>query len=355
MAKYEQLAGVLERRIRRGDYTLNGLPTELELAEEVGVSRMTARRVLLELMDKGLLLRKPHGRLAINREHAQLTARLQLAFLAPAYSSPDFEAWRFAVERTAAKFKAMLRMVDFVHWDDPVISQTLSEFDGVFVVPSSEAIPEPVMERLARARHLVALDGDFTALGVPSVQLLPPTCMHRLGDFLYELGHRRIDCLNTQPRDAVIVQRLEQWQFWQKMHKVEGEVFDARAEPYTHATPRAYRLMKQMLKAGEFRATALVCPTDAAAEGAMRALHEHGLVIGKDVSVCSTGGSGLARYQIPSCTSLESIAPDMYLDVCMEWFCKGSESWIGPLLIQPTHLPLFVGESTGSPPAISRV
>src|SRR5260370_10910563 len=99
MPKYSQFAGVLEKRIRRGDYALGGLPTEQRLAEEIGVSRMTARRALLHLMDKGLLMRKPHGKLAIQRDHERPGGAPRLAFLAPAFSSPEFETWRFAVER----------------------------------------------------------------------------------------------------------------------------------------------------------------------------------------------------------------------------------------------------------------
>ena len=42
MAKVPQLVAILEKRIQRGDYALGGLPTELELAADVGVSRMIA-------------------------------------------------------------------------------------------------------------------------------------------------------------------------------------------------------------------------------------------------------------------------------------------------------------------------
>ena len=41
-SKGKKLAQTLEKRIRFGDYLLNEVPTERELAAEAGVSRMTA-------------------------------------------------------------------------------------------------------------------------------------------------------------------------------------------------------------------------------------------------------------------------------------------------------------------------
>jgi DNA-binding LacI/PurR family transcriptional regulator len=345
MAKYAQFTAILEKRIRRGDYAITGLPTEQELAAEIGVSRMTARRVLLQLMDRGVLERKPHGRLSVTAESQ--SDNLRIAFLAPAYSSPDFEAWRNAVERAAKQFDAVLRMVEFVHWDDPVISQTLTEFAGVFLVPNSEPLPGFVRERLSQAKNVVVLDGDMTDCGLPSVELIPPIAVHKLADHLLENGHKRIACLNTQPRDAVIAHRIEQWLFWQKMHHVEGRLIDTPVEPYSNPTPRAYRTMDDLLKRKEFTETALICITEPAAVGAIRALHEHGLTAGVDVAICSMDGSGMAQYMVPSRTCLQPPDPSIYLDVCMEWFKRAGEPWVGPLLIQPGKVSLLVGESSG--------
>ncbi len=351
MPKYAQFSNVLELRIRQGDYTVRELPTEQELADEVGVSRTTARRAMLRLMEKGLLLRKPHGKVVVNQEHQALAGRLRLAFMAPAFSSPEYEKWRFAVDRSAVKFGANVRMVDFVHWDDPAIPQTLAGFDGVFLVPSSEPIPPAVMARLGATKNLVVLDGDFSRHGIPSVQLLSPMFVHRLADHLHDLGHRRIDCLNTQPHDDVVLARIEQWRLWQRVRKTGGRLIDEPVEAFMHAAPKAHAVMSRLLDAGQFNATALLCITDPAAMGAIRALHDHGRVTGKDISVCAVAGGGLARYQVPSLTVLETPDPAPYLEVCLDWFQRRNDPWVGPLLVQPGSLSLFIGESTGPVPA----
>lgn len=347
MPKYDRFASVLEMRIRKGDYLLRDFPTEQELADEIGASRMTARRALLRLMDKGLLVRKPHGKIEINAQHEQASRRPSLAFLQPAFSSPIFESWRFAVERAAEKFDASVRKVDFVHWDDPVIPQTLAGFEGVFLVPSSETIPQSIVGRLTSAKNLIALDTDLTQLGIPSVQLLPPMFVARLADHLYELGHRKICCLNTQPHDEVVTQRIAQWQLWQRMHRVEGELIDEPIEPFAHETPKAHEVMTRLLKEKRFNATALLTITGGSAHGAVRAFHDVGMQVGKDVSVCAVEGGGIARYHVPSMTSLQTPDPAPYLEACLDWFNRREGAWVGPLLVQPASVSLFVGESTG--------
>ena len=353
MAKFSEYAKIIEERIRRGDYALAGLPTETRLAEEMGASRLTARRTLQHLIAQGLLVRKPHGRVAINVRHRRLSGHLQLACLAPTFQSTDIERWRFSVERAASTSKATLRVVDYTHWDSPVMAQVLRRgFDGVFLVANSEEIPPRTAEQLQRAKHLVILGGDLSGLGVPSVQVLPPASVSRLGDHLVQLGHRSVDCLNTQPRDAQIVKRIEHWKFWQKMRGIPGRLIDDPVQPYEHPTPRAYAALARLLKSGEFAATGLICMTEEAAIGAMRALHEHGSVLGKYVSVCAFGNNGiLARHLNPSLTILEPPDATPYLRVCLDWFAQKTASWAGPLLVEPSEVSLFAGESTGPGPA----
>lgn len=350
MTKYTQFSEVMEARIRRGDYVVRELPTELELAREFGASRKTARRAVQELLQKGIVIRKRSGRLAVNQEHTLFDGRLQLAFLSMAFYSTNTEAWRLAVTRAAKRIGAVVRPVDFVHWEDPVIFESLERFDGVFLMPSSEPIPAILLKKFADAQNLVSLENDLSSYDVPSIRLLPPRFIHSLGDHLYALGHRHIDCLNTQPEDQVIEQRMDQWLLWQRMHKVQGQLIREPVASYGHAAPKAYAVMNRLLDSGQFNATALICLTNATATGAIRALQDHGVRVGQDVSVCAMEGETQARFQWPSRTVLEIPEPDIYVEVCVDWFAKRTEPWIGPRLLEPSSLSLFEGESTGPAP-----
>ena len=63
--KFRHVMSVIERRIRQGDYVLSPIPGERKIAEETGVSHMTARKAVRGLLDQKVLIRRPNGSLDI--------------------------------------------------------------------------------------------------------------------------------------------------------------------------------------------------------------------------------------------------------------------------------------------------
>lgn len=346
MSKSNQVLSILERRIRHGDYLGQDLPAERELALEIGVSRMTARKAVQRLVESGLLQRQPNGRVAVSKGKEE--GALRVAFLVPTLTSMDVELWRMGLEHVAHKFNASMRTILYVHWDDPAILEALDAFDGVFLNPNSEPIPERIVERLREARRGVAILGrDMSAMGLPSVDLFPPAAVQQLLDHLAALGHRTIDCFNIQTVDSVIAARIEQWNLWRAANQMEGRLLGDPVRPYMDV-PRAqaYQQMNKLLDEG-WNGTALCCTTAPAAIGAMRALRDRKIEVGKDVSVGVINDEGMGRYLSPSLTSIEMPEPDSYLAVCLDWMRRQGSGWMGPLLLQANKLSLFVGESTG--------
>jgi DNA-binding LacI/PurR family transcriptional regulator len=242
--------------------------------------------------------------------------------------------------------------VDFVHWDDPVVPETLRSFDGVFLVPYGEAPPERLQPhfRMNGRRPVVSFELDLTAWGIPSLDLFPAAAVHRLLNHLVELGHRQVDCLATQPENRMTRERISQWELWRSLHGIEGRLIREPVQPYDSALDRAYEIMGRECGRNAFRATALLGVSVVEALGAMRAFHERGLRVGRDVSVCAVNDEGFARYLWPSLTSLELPDPSPYLRICLEWMARGGRDWLGPLLMQVPEVPLFKGESTGPAP-----
>ncbi len=57
---YRQLANIIRKRIESGEYSHDEkIPTETDLGQQYGISRITVRKALEELTDDGLLVRKP--------------------------------------------------------------------------------------------------------------------------------------------------------------------------------------------------------------------------------------------------------------------------------------------------------
>lgn len=344
--KYMYIANVLEERIRRGDYITRRLPVENELVSEFGVSRVTVRKSLQMLIDHGVLTRLPNAgvRIADGGKKQKKT----FCFLKVAYPCISIQIYLSMLERIAAEYDATIRPVDFVHWNDPAIREALNTFDGIFFIPLSEKMPDPIRKQCAEAHcGVVVFDHDLTDCGIPSIFAFPPKHMSRMLDYLFSLGHRKIVGLNTQPEEPLILQRFEQWLLWQKTRNLTLRLINQPVESYEHSWIRAYEVMSHQLKTGAFDGTALLCTTQAVAIGAIRAFHEYGIQVGKDVSVCAINDDGISRYLCPSLTCFQ--LPENligYLRLCVEWMLRDKQKWDGPLKFQADGDNLFIGEST---------
>ncbi len=354
-AIFTEVMDVVERRIAEGDYMLKDLPGERKLADEVGVSYMTARKAVLKLIEKGVLTRKPNGALVVHPRLSRQGAA-QVALLTPAYPSTHFVHCRLAISQAAERHGVQFRPVEYMHWFDPVVKEALHGSDGLMVIPSTEPIPGTLLKEMSEPENkVIFFDADMTDRGLPSIRLFAHEHIVTLFEHLWSLGHRRINCLNTQGRNDEIERRLEHWRTWLDERGGTGTLWDTPAEPFGDTISRAHETMTALLdKPGHDPETlgAIVCTTQPAALGAIRACHDKGLRVGRDVSICTINNEPTGRYFCPSLTGLELPDIEPLLEQCFDWFAQTDEEWTGALRIVPEQPVLLEGESTG-PAAIA--
>lgn len=342
--KYLAVAERLSHRIRSGDYHVQGLPAERELATQVGVSCTTVRKALQRLVDQGLLYRQPNGRLAIAGNAEDGVHQKQVALLLPAWDTTEGNLWDITLSQLQDRFGYRSRMVHYVHWDDPVIPSTVRQFDATLLLPPDT--PEIAPALLELEKPLVILSHDWSRLGCRSVRLMPPHFIQRLLDHLASLGHRTIDCINVQPTGSIIREWVDQWHLWRAANGIDGELINEPVSRGTNTLAAAYQLISRRIRDGKLKSTAMFCVTEAAAIGATRALLDNGIQPGRDIGIV-TVGSERCEYLSPSLTTLEPPDPKPYLATALEWALSSqTQSWHGSLLIQPAELHVVVREST---------
>jgi len=348
--KFLGIARMLETRVKRGDYALRKLPSENELAEETGVSRMTARKALTHLIDRGILVRPPHGRLEIADGSKGRTTVCQIAFLMPPVVSEDVQVWQWAAESAASRMGGILRPVVFTDWNDVLITGVLKGFDGVFLMQTGVAVPSTAIQTLkSSACRIVSLDLDLSKEGIPSIHLFPQHAVWKLLDYVKGLGHTRIACFNTCKMNVVIQRRIDDWREWKADRGAEGELFNAPGKDSTidYGAVCAEREFGRLLDRETFEDTAVLCTNVWTALGVEKAMDRRGLKVGKAISVCAINDEMLAPWLSPTLTALRMPNVESMLTTCVQWMTSGAKAWQGPMLLTPRDVPLHIGESTG--------
>ncbi len=345
--KYAQVMSVIERRVREGDYLLHSIPGERRIAEETGVSYMTARRAVIELLGKKVLIRRSNGSLDIHPGYIERNINARVVLLYPAFPSPYLAQLRTIVTSALEHHGLNIRPVQYTHWNDPIVIDAVSHTGGALVIPSADSIPSWILDPI-RINRVVVLDGDCSADGIPSIRLFPDNHINKVFEHLTELGHEHIDCVNTQHRNPEVDRRIDLWSKWLAGHGGTGRLWDNPTPSFLDPTPYAHELMCRIIDEGKSSATAFVCTTFPAAIASARAYWERGYTVGRDISVCAVNIEYPARYCCPSITGLD--LPDLsgVLNKCFDWF-SGKRPWRGRALLEPTEPQLHIGESSGKP------
>ena len=346
--KFKYVMSVIERRIRQGDYVLAPIPGERKIAEETGVSHMTARKAVRGLLDQKVLIRRPNGLLDIHPSRQADTGTSHFVLLYPAYASTYLTHLRQTVSEAAEQYGLSMRPVQYVHWDDPVVASAATNPVGVIFISSAEDVPAHLLRQLRESKS-VSLDRDLSEHNVPSIRLFPDAHIVKVFSHLRELGHQRIDCISTQYHNPEIERRIKLWRDFLHRHDMTGELHERPTRSFGDTTPAAHELMTELLNKGALESTAFVGTTFPAAVGAQRACWEKGLAVGRDVSICAINIESPASFMTPSVTGLEMPNLAKVLQECFDWF-SGSRSWPGNKCVEPNRAHLFIGESTGAAP-----
>lgn len=143
------------------------------------------------------------------------------------------------------------------------------------------------------------LDGDYPSVDVAFAEA------YALGTrYLLELGHRRIALLNSLPNFQASAERergyraaLADSQVWTSANWVVG---GPKTEEF------GYHAMRQMLDSAS-APTGVLCSSTMAAKGAISAINERGLKIGRDLSVVSFDDNVAGSfYSVPLTTLFSS-------------------------------------------------
>src|ERR1044072_7069005 len=122
------------------------MPDERRMAEEAGVSYMTARRAVQQLLEEKVLIRQGSGSLAVHPEDSKQVNPAEVVLLYPAYPSSYLTQLRVLVADAASRSGLSLRPGQFVHWDEQSIVDIVAQAKGTLVIPYGPIIPPRLLK-----------------------------------------------------------------------------------------------------------------------------------------------------------------------------------------------------------------
>lgn len=310
---YGGVAGPIVRQlvegIRRGDLKPGQcIGSEVQLAENNGISRMTVRRALSRLVDQGLIERRPGKGLYVRAEKEEVVVDCFVPSLA-------HEQWVKVVRganRVDASQALRLRIHDaHGRTEDHVgyLRQLVeSDADGAIIGWLQHPSFAEEIYRLKQVGFpFVLVDASLDHLPVSSVAADHSAGGYAVGTELVKLGHRRIAFVGD-PRFQSLRLRLE---------GLRDAIADAGIpfqrdlvadlhidDPLSDWSEAIARVTRELMGRAN-RPTAIFYANDAAAIHGCRVLREMGLSIPGDVSVVGFDNDAVASLMVPPLATVE--------------------------------------------------
>ncbi len=340
MTKYKQISELLATRIANGEYSGKQLPPIRQIAEDMGVSYLTARQAMNYLKDSGLVWRHETGRKTIISDNS--TSRPLVAMITPLW---HFTEWHRTLRNATLDCDGMIRFVAYGSATDPIINEALSsDYDLIFIVLPAGRNTR-LLERISKMGDKVfVLFNDLSSQGIHSIANSDMSALTNIMQGLHDSGHRSIDlidCENTENPDKAL--RKKAWLNFLEAKNITGEAHVGDAEDFEQPETASYRLCCKVLDSRPLP-DAFFCLTPPIAIGLYRACYERNIRIGKDVSVFSFGEDAAARLMMPALTTVMTPKSyDMFKDIIQQYRPKHKHK--KQLLYNTYQMEIFEGES----------
>jgi len=303
---YGRLAETLRAQLKAGLVGEDGfVASEVELTRQHGVSRITVRRAVDELVGERLLQRRPGKGLYVRQDEPGKVRNVWL--LLDNIGRESFAQFFRAAQRMAREFNFEAQLKDGLSetGENLRLLEELSErddVDGAIIVAwHKPEFFEAVFKLKARVLPFVLLDHHNAQTHFPSVVVDNYRGGWLAAEHLYKLGHRRFAFLGAHPA-ATVQKRLEGFRDCLAEKGVAlpaSQVLEVSPGDFFHGWERVVDRKLNLLFAGKGakaqRPTALFACSDRTAQEVFRWCAERGVSIPGELSVVGFDNEPVAK------------------------------------------------------------
>lgn len=316
--KHEIVRDALAESVRSGEFALGRrLPADRDLAVRFGVSYMTARRAVTELVEASLLERRIGDGTYVRAGSQQRLQTTTLNLVCTAYEGSTTKSF-LRLGGAAALERGWRSHVIRMHDDaDSMAIRAIENGEFCLVLADEKSLEGPLGKALKKSRGRSVLIGwRLDAEGVPSVLADDTRAMNLALEHLQSAGHERVALLCNHSHSPNEQVQIAAWRRWfengpRAFFDLETHFVEANTPPYQCATRFAFNATKSWLHGaqqnGATRATALISVSDELALGALAACREANLHVPRDLSLVNLNDSALMEFAHPpvSCVDVD--------------------------------------------------
>ncbi|WP_147804229.1 LacI family DNA-binding transcriptional regulator [Alkalicoccus halolimnae] len=261
-------------------------------------------------------------------------------------SDPYFLAIRLGIEKECAA--RGIKLVKLYRNAESFDFSQIADMEGLLIV--GRIHPEEIDQLVLYTDNITFIDYSPLDSMFDSVVIDFRTSVIRVLDYLLELSHERIGFIGGQqyvrPDETVMDYREEFFRDYlgPRTGYAEDNIYIG-----DFSTEDGYRMMKKAVAHGNLP-SAFFIASDSMAIGALRALHEHGILVPEDVSIVGFNDIAASRYLQPSLTTVK-VHTEFMGQTAVEIMDERRETRrkIPRKIVIPTEL--IVRESTAAVPA----
>lgn len=348
-----ELSETLRKAILRGDLVPgDSLPSERQLCEDCGLSRMTVRRGIQTLIDEGLLYRVAGTGTFVGKRNDAPVQVATLGLIVPSLANAFYAEFADVIAQEAYRcgMQLMLGRSEFNWVNEADLLRQYSEnpgVKGILVAPTSGLVRNAESYRQLRDRgipylYIVRKPEEIDGDSVMTDHVGGAAMVVR---YLIELGHRQIayvGALRSEPNRHLqgYRQALQEAGIPEDPELIFS--IDAGAE---EAGREGTRLL---LESGK-PFTAIFARIDNSAVGVLQTLRQFGKRVPEEVSLASFDNTEVGKHLQPPLTSVDHTVSELGRLAVMLLMDRIENRYSGParrVVISPT---LIVRESSAPP------
>ncbi|BCM91749.1 arabinose metabolism transcriptional repressor [Abditibacteriota bacterium] len=280
------------------------LPSERELARRYGVSYMTARRAISEMVEVGLLERRGREGTFVRSYGAAMLATRTLHLMCPDFDTADIKTFLRLGARAGELEGWKTHVIRLSPSNERAAARALEEGDLALVLAAGPELEGVLGSALKAAEGRAVLIGNrLDNEGVPSVLADDSQAIRLAVHHLQDAGHIHIALVSDHPNHAVDRVQIGAWRA-ALAHEAPQDLIVVNTPRHESATEQTMERVKTYFEHGG-KATAIITLADEMALAAMAAVRATGRQVPQDVSLINSGNSPLLGVAHPGVTCID--------------------------------------------------